>query len=251
MLNSKPINDILFLDIETVPQYESLSDLPDNKKKLFKDKFNREISLFEGTTDNDFSINELYIKQASFLPELGKIVCISVGKILPGLVEGKYQLKVASFTGDNDKDVLFKFISSVAGIKNCTDVNKSTIHLCAHYGKVFDFPFIAKRILLNKLPLPAMFDYGHLKPWELNYMIDTIDAWRFGRMDVNISLDMLADSLGIDSPKAKMNGKDVNYVFYKEKDLAKIAEYCEEDILALARVYLSLKGDYKELVKVK
>lgn len=252
MLNSKPLKDILFLDIETVPQYASFDDMPEKKQLLFKEKFNREIALFEGTSDNQPLMNELYVKQASFLPELGKIVCISVGKFVnPNSEDAQLHLKVASFTGENDKDVLTQFISKIEGISKCIDVNKATIHLCAHYGKVFDFPFIAKRLLLNKLPLPAMFDYGHLKPWELTYMVDTIDAWRFGRMDCNTSLDMLSDAFEVESPKLDMCGKDVKDVFYKEKDLPKIAKYCESDIIALAQIYLRMKGDYREVIKSK
>lgn len=256
MLNSKPLKDILFIDIETVPQYESFFDMPERKQLLFKEKFNREIDAIRlgtnGNEDLDRELKLLYIKQASFLPELGKIVCISVGKFLnPKDEDETLSLKTASFTGENDKDILVKFISSIVGIKDCTDVNKATIHLCAHYGKVFDFPFIAKRLLLNRLPLPAMFDYGHLKPWELTYMVDTIDAWRFGRMDCNASLDMIADSFGIESPKLDMSGKDVKDVFYKEKDLPKIAKYCESDIMALAQIYIRMKGDFREVIKSK
>lgn len=254
MLNSKPLKDILFIDIETVPQYESFFDMPERKQLLFKEKFNREVAVIESMVEDlqEGALYDLYIKQASFLPELGKIVCISVGKFLnPKDEDETLSLKTASFTGENDKDILVKFISSVVGIKDCTDVNKATIHLCAHYGKVFDFPFIAKRLLLNRLPLPAMFDYGHLKPWELTYMIDTIDAWRFGRMDCNASLDMIADSFEIESPKLDMSGKDVKDVFYKEKDLPKIAKYCESDIMALAQIYIRMKGDFREVIKSK
>ncbi len=250
MLNSKPLTEIRFLDIETVPQYESFSVMPEKKQELFKKKFNREIALLNKKTF-DAELEELYEKQASFLPELGKIVCISVGKFLPELINGEYQLKVASFTGDNDKDILVKFLSAMVEIRNCDNIAKATIHLCAHYGKVFDFPFIAKRLVINKIPLPAMFDYGHLKPWEINYLVDTIDAWRFGRTDCNASLDMLADTLGVQSPKLEMSGEDVNKVYYKEKNLPKIAKYCEADIFALAEVYIRLKGDYKEIIKSK
>ena len=45
MLNSKPLKDILFIDIETVPQYESFFDIPERKQLLFKEKFNRETNL--------------------------------------------------------------------------------------------------------------------------------------------------------------------------------------------------------------
>lgn len=252
MLNSKPIQDIRFIDIETVPQYESFLEMPENKKKLFKDKFSREFEAIEEFTpeSHDSRVEELYRKNASFLPELGKIVCISVGRILPE-VDGAYPIKVASFTGDDDKDILIKFISAMKEIKECKNPALAPIHLCAHYGKLFDFPFIAKRLILNKLPLPAMFDYGHLKPWEINYLVDTIDAWRFGRMDCNASLDMLADAFGVESSKSDISGKDVKDIYYKENDLARISMYCERDVVALMEIYLRMKGDYRELIKSK
>lgn len=246
MLNSKPVTQIRFLDIETVPQYENIDDMPERKKNLFLEKFSKDISLLK----SDEEISNFYTKQASFYPEFGKIVCISLGKIMSSETDS-HTIKVASFTGDDDKSILINFIKAMPDIKSCEDTNKATIHLCAHYGKVFDFPYISKRLLLNSLPLPAMFDYGHLKPWELNYFVDTIDAWRFGRMDVNASLDLLADSFGLDSPKSDMSGKDVKDVYYKEKNLEKIADYCEQDVTALIGVYLRMKGDFRELIKSK
>lgn len=246
MLNSKPITQIRFLDIETVPQYESIDDMPERKRNLFVEKFNREIALLE----NEEAIDDFYRRQASLYPEFGKIVCISLGKVLSS-DEESHSIKVGSITGDDDSEILNKLLGIVPEIRTCSDVNKAKIHLCAHYGKMFDFPFISKRMLINGIKLPAMFDYGHLKPWELGYFVDTIEAWRFGRNDVNASLDLLADSFGLESPKSEMSGKDVKDVYYKENDLKKIANYCEKDVMALMGVYLRMKGDFRELIKSK
>src|SRR6478609_8718274 len=234
MLNSKPLKDIIFLDIETVPQYETFNDMPARKQILFEAKYNREI---EQMSDVPAQIEEFYTRQASFIPELGKIACISIGKILPELKDDKYQFKMASFTGEDDSIILTKFLAALPDIKSCKNPVEAPKHFCAHYGKVFDYPFIAKRMIINQIPLPPMFDYGHLKPWEMTYLIDTIDAWRFGRMDCNASLDMLADVLQVDSPKTDMDGDMVKKVFYEEKNLPKIASYCEGDVFALAQIY--------------
>lgn len=235
-----PLDRIIFIDIETVPQLE-FEALTERKHNLFIEKH----KLNEGNDTEEF-----YREKASFLPEFGKIACISVGRFIEEN-EGSLHIKTASFTGENDKDILTKFISALPKVRDYKPTNSPEVYLCAHYGKVFDFPFIAKRILLNQLPLPAFFDFGESKPWEIKHLIDTIEAWRFGRSDCNASLDLLADSFGVDSPKSGMTGKDVAEVFYKEKNLKKIAEYCEGDVMALATVYMRMKGDYREIIKSK
>lgn len=236
------LDRIIFIDIETVPQYE-FESLTERKHNLFIEKH----KLNEGKETEEF-----YREKASFLPEFGKIACISVGKFVnPNSEDTQLHLKTASFTGFDDKEILTKFISAIPKIKDFKSNNTPDVYLCAHYGKVFDFPFLAKRILLNKLPLPAFFDFGEAKPWEIKHLIDTIEAWRFGRSDCNASLDLLADSFEVDSPKSGITGKDVADVFYKEKDLKKIAEYCEGDVMALATVYMRMKGDYREIIKSK
>jgi hypothetical protein len=39
-----------------------------------------------------------------------------------------------------------------------------------------------------------------------------------------------------------MDGSQVNGVYYREGDLKKIAEYCVGDVVAIAQLYLKMKG---------
>src|SRR2546429_5980208 len=49
--------------------------------------------------------------------------------------------------------------------------------LCAHNGKEFDFPFIARRMLINGLKLPKILHIAGKKPWEVNHL-DTMELWK-------------------------------------------------------------------------
>jgi hypothetical protein len=94
-----------------------------------------------------------------------------------------------------------------------------------------------------------MFDFSESKPWDLVHFIDTKVVWKFGSYDNNVSLDLLCATLGVESPKTDMSGDKVKDVFWIEKDLKKIAEYCEGDVYALASCYLKMKNIQTKLTK--
>ena len=79
------------------------------------------------------------------------------------------------------------------------------------------------------------------KPWEVKHL-DTLDMWKFGDRKNYTSLELLATILGIETSKDDIDGSMVNTVYYKEKDLKRIARYCEKDVVVTAQVYLRLKG---------
>jgi predicted PolB exonuclease-like 3'-5' exonuclease len=104
-------------------------------------------------------------------------------------------------------------------------------------------------MIINGIELPAMFDFSESKPWDLVHFIDTKVVWKFGSYDNNVSLDLLCATLGVESPKTDMSGDKVKDVFWIEKDLKKIAEYCEGDVYALASCYLKMKNIQTKLTK--
>jgi len=93
------IENILFLDIETVPEYESWEELSDEKKDLFdsKTKYLRK---------DEFSPEEYYVK-AGIWAEFGKIICISVGYFVKSKTE--FNFRVTSFYEGNEKNILIDF----------------------------------------------------------------------------------------------------------------------------------------------
>lgn len=216
----------MYVDIETVPQYASYSAMPDNLRALW-DKKAASISRDEAAPD------ELY-GRAGIYAEFGRIICISIG-VLVG--EGDaLTLHLKSFYGDDEVAILNGF--SVAVQKFFT---RKGAHLCGHNAKEFDFPYIARRMLINGLPIPDPLDVAGSKPWEVPF-IDTLDLWKFGDHKHYTSLNLLTAILGIPTPKDDIDGSMVADVYYNSHDCRRIATYCEKDVLAVVHVMQRFKG---------
>lgn len=223
MLEHINIEKVLFLDIETVPGYKAYGLLPDHLKKLW----DRKAGFLSG---NDDTSPEVLYQRAGIYAEFGKIICICAGFIR----EGKLRLK--SFYGHDEGALLREFGNMVSGYFDNKD-----FFLCAHNGKEFDFPFICRRLLVNQLPLPDLFDLAGKKPWEVMHL-DTMELWKFGDRKNYTSLDLLTTILDIPSPKQDIDGSDVGRVYWSEDGLDRIVEYCRRDVIAIAQLLLRYKG---------
>jgi 3'-5' exonuclease len=114
--------------------------------------------------------------------------------------------------------------------------------LSGHNIKEFDVPYLCRRTLINQMQLPFFFkDMQNRKPWE-NPLLDTLHIWRFGDFKHYISLELLAEILGIPTPKDDIDGSMVGRVYYEEKDYERIAKYCGKDVLTVAQVILYLNN---------
>ncbi len=227
MINSYKNEDILFLDIETVPQFESYNQLSDEFKPLW-DKKAKKIS------SEDDSPEEIY-QRAGIYAEFGKIICISVGLIVSK--DGKPFFRVKSFASQNEFELLTDFVDMLNKFSA-----KPNATLCAHNGKEFDFPYIARRCLINGIKLPKILDIAGKKPWEVMFL-DTMELWKFGDYKHYTSLNLLTHVFNIPTPKDDIDGSQVAEVFYKEKDLDRIVRYCEKDVLAVAQLFLRYKNE--------
>jgi 3'-5' exonuclease len=217
-------NNILFLDIETVSQYETYNHLPDDWKELWDLK--AEI-LNRGKTEDT---SESVYHRAGIYAEFGKIICISCGYIL-GTGEEK-KLIIKSFSGDNEKKLLTDFadiLKKWAG--------ESEKYLCAHNGKEFDYPYICRRMVINGIEIPEILKISGRKPWEVRHL-DTMELWKFGDYKNFTSLKLLAKVLGVPSPKDDIDGSMVNTVYWTEKNIDRIVLYCQKDVITLAQVLL-------------
>jgi uncharacterized protein YprB with RNaseH-like and TPR domain len=217
-------NNILFLDIETVSQFETYNHLPEDWKELWGLKatiINRNKE--EETTESSYP-------RASIYAEFGKIVCISCG-CLQGNGDGK-KLVIKSYSGHDEKKLLAEFSDMLQ--KWSGDADK---YLCAHNGKEFDYPYICRRMIINGLEIPEALKIAGRKPWEIRHL-DTMELWKFGDYKSFTSLKLLAKVLGIPSPKDDIDGSMVNAVYWVEKDLDRIVEYCQKDVVTLAQVLL-------------
>lgn len=225
---SFPVNNILFLDIETVPRFPDYSSLPEDWKQLWDTKSVSLIKHHEGQT------SETLYPRAGIYAEFGKIVCISCGVLQGNGVQRKIIIK--SFAGHDEKILLQQFMDML---------NKwmagEPKYLCAHNGKEFDFPYLCRRMIINSLPVPAVLNISGKKPWEVNHL-DTLELWKFGDFKSYTSLNLLAHSLGIQTPKDDIDGSMVWEVYWKEKNLQRIVTYCQKDVVTVAQIFLRMNG---------
>lgn len=226
MTEKSPLSNILFIDIETVPEQASYELLSDQMKKLWSHK-----ASFLAKNGED--AQALY-SRAGIYAEFGKIVCISVGFVTEQ--NEKQCLRVKSFFSEDEKHLLQDFFNMFK-----QSPRLMAYRLCAHNGKEFDFPYISRRALVNRIPLPPIFDFAGKKPWEVKH-IDTLELWKFGDYKHYTSLELLGALFGIPSPKDDMDGSQVANVFWHENDLSRIVVYCEKDVVTLVRIYQLLNG---------
>ncbi|MGV6830202.1 MAG: 3'-5' exonuclease [bacterium] len=226
MISKLALENILFLDIETVPEEQDFKDLDVSKQELWeaKSKYQRK---------EEFSAEEFY-ERAGIWAEFGKIICISVGYF--NIENESRTFRVKSFSGDEAsllkqfKDLLISHFSQAKHL------------LCAHNGKEFDFPYIARRMIIHGITLPYKLNLFGKKPWEVPHL-DTLELWKFGDYKNYTSLKLLTNVLGIPSPKEDIDGSEVYKVYYQDKDITRIIDYCERDTIAVAQILLRLRGD--------
>lgn len=212
------IEKILFIDIETVPRWSSFEETPAKFQALWEQKA-RYLSQSSGE-----SPAELY-ERAGIYAEFGKIICISAGYI------NNDQLKVTSYAGHDEKELLMSF----AGLLN-RHYNRPDQLLCAHNGKEFDYPYIARRMVVHGIAVPAILNIQGKKPWEVT-LLDTMEMWKFGDYKNYTSLALLTALFDIPTPKDDISGADVAMVYWQENDLERIVHYCCKDVIAVVQLY--------------
>ena len=227
MLEQIKIKNVLFLDIETVPIKETFEDLSSPFQKLWEEK-----TVWQ--RKDDVSPSDFYKLKAGVMAEFAKIICISVGYLFTEKSENHFRIK--SFYGDDEKQIITDFNTLLN-----SQFNKKQHQLCAHNGKEFDFPFIARRTLINGLKLPKLLDIADKKPWEINHL-DTMELWRFGDYRHYTSIKLLAALFDIPTPKDDIDGSQVAKVYWEEKDLERIKIYCQKETLTVAQLLLKYKG---------
>jgi uncharacterized protein YprB with RNaseH-like and TPR domain len=227
---------ILFLDIETVPEYRNYIELPESRKYFWK----RRARIILGKDMEDLSEEELhssYFERSGIYAEFAKVVCISVGYFN---MEGDQavEFRKKSFASVDEKEVLEPFCH----LLDSHFSNPSVHSICGHNIKEFDVPFICRRLLIHAMGFPNLLKIRGKKPWELNHFIDTMELWKFGDRKNYTSLDLLAHIFDIPSSKDDIDGSLVGRVFWEDQDLDRIVTYCEKDVVTTARVWAALNN---------
>ncbi len=228
--------NILFLDIETVPGHPEFDDLDEELQELWGIKCR---TILRKTADEiEFDeMAETYKDRAGIYAEFGKIVCISVGFLTKQVGNPEPILRLKSFSNHMERSLLEDFSELLSKHFN----NPDKFAICGHNIKEFDVPYVCRRMLINQLPLPKMLDIAGKKPWETKHLLDTLEMWKFGDIKNYTSLRLLTAVFNIPSPKDDIDGSDVAGVYWEDRDLDRIASYCEKDVLATVQLYLRLK----------
>lgn len=228
--------NLLFLDIETVALTSSFSHLPERLKPLWehKSKF-----LDKSELHNPAIVFE---EKAAIYAEFGKVIVIGLGYIYEN-EQKEYCLKVKSLFGHDEKQLLQDFCDLINA-----KFGQQNLQLVAHNGLEFDFPYLCRRMIINKIAIPKVLQVQGKKPWEITH-IDTLELWKFGDRKNYTSLELLASCLDVPTSKTDLDGSKVNYTYYIEKNLSKIANYCSRDVAVLTQIYLRLVGE--EMIEEK
>lgn len=226
MIQKTPLNNILFLDIETVPEQQHYEQLDSEMQQLWEQKTQYQ-------RKDDISGEDFY-ERAGIWAEFGKIITISVGYFVNKADIRNF--RVTSFWGD-EKKILNDFSNLLT-----THFNGPQHLLCGHNAKEFDIPFIARRMIINSISLPSKLNLFGKKPWEVPHL-DTLELWKFGDYKHFTSLKLLTKVLGVPSPKDDIDGSEVARVYYEEKDIDRIITYCEKDVIAVAQIFLRFRRE--------
>ncbi len=228
---AKHLRSTLFIDIETVSQVKNFEELSESLQKLWiKKAYSLDKNL--DLSDRD-AIAQSYSSRAAIYAEFSKIVCISVGYI-----NNHGKLRIKSIASHDEKQLLFDFSDLLKS--HYPDTNN--YYLCGHNIKEFDIPVLCRRMIVNGVFMPNMLDIAGKKPWQVEHLIDTMDLWRFGDFKSYTSLELLANILGIPTPKDDIDGSRVGHVYWVENDLDRISKYCQKDVATVARIMLKFTG---------
>ena len=226
MIQKTPLNNILFIDIETVPEQQHYNQLDEDLRQFWEQKTQYQ--------RKDEISAEAFYERAGIWAEFGKIITISVGYFVNKADIRNF--RVTSFWGD-EKKILTDFSNLLT-----THFNGPQHLLCGHNAKEFDIPFIARRMIINSISLPSKLNLFGKKPWEVPHL-DTLELWKFGDYKHFTSLKLLTKVLGVPSPKDDIDGSEVARVYYEEKDIDRIITYCEKDVIAVAQIFLRFRRE--------
>ncbi len=216
---TQALTKLLYIDLESAPIVENFMELPDRLGDLWMKKHEEDPS-------------QAFTDEAGLHAEFAKVVCVSVGYFFTEPDQKEQKFKVMSLVGE-EKDILTRLATIMDKMKGHS--------ICGHNVVSFDLPFLSKRYIINGLSLPDKINNGSKKPWDRSE-VDTMSLWSFGVYGSKYtSLDLLTAALSIQSPKDGIDGSMVGKLFYND-EIEKISRYCQDDVLAVARVTQVLTG---------
>ena len=175
----KPIDSRFFvaIDIETVRLAERFEELSEAYQDAwaYKNKQNGEIPTQE-------ELDDLWTRTSSLYPEFSKICAISMAF----LDESGTVLCCKGLASENEEALLtdaYHFLNRIS-------MGNPKYRLIGHAANYFDYPFMCKRYVINRMEIPKILDDTDKKPWEkLNQCSNTL--WKMGCTGPGSSLQAL------------------------------------------------------------
>jgi hypothetical protein len=240
MIQETELSTLLFFDLETSSEYESWEELYNHnprKAELWKKQCGKK-AIKDPEKWGDY--RQAYVEQTPLLAEFGRIVCASFCYLVTSSVNNGKMVwlgKMKSFydTERSSTSEVTQVLKPMSDLLYNIDRAGKSMRLCGHNIKKFDIPWMVKRMVMNKVPVPVQLQIVGKKPWEITHL-DTSEMWSLGNWDGYISLDVLSCALDVPSPKENMSGEYVGRTFWVESDYEKIKDYCEEDVKCVARI---------------
>jgi predicted PolB exonuclease-like 3'-5' exonuclease len=154
------------------------------------------------------------------MPEFNQVLCIIAGLKVPNT----WEIRFSRYLWD-EKAIITRFFC------DCSS------HILSWYNiKNFDIPFIIKRAIKYKIPIPDPLKFFWKKPRETENIIDLQDVWKHTWRDA-CSLDVLTRFLWFISPKEFwIDGSQVQE-FCDTGRYDEVYSYCERDVKATIEVY--------------
>jgi predicted PolB exonuclease-like 3'-5' exonuclease len=231
MQNKKEIENLLFLDIESVPEYETTEQFKLEKPNLYDIFFDRYYKDSK-ERENGMLIDEFYMKRSPLYAEFSKIVCISIGKVSFN-EDNTTKNGIRSITSHDEVEILNKFIEGI------NKMDGKFTKFAGHNIIAFDLPMIIKKCIKHNITLPHILQLHNLKPWE-SPLLDTMKMWQFNSYYMS-SLELACEYLGLTNPKGgDVSGKNLAEFYYKTKDLDTIKKYCEGDISSTIEMVIKI-----------
>jgi hypothetical protein len=231
-----PWESFVFFDIETVSRVPELQE----ETPLY-DSFLYKMRYAEEAQRKDFSaynLKALYAQKAALYPEFGKIVCISVGRIIND------EIVIYTFKDEEEAVLLTRFNKRLEQWDIAERESGKQLALCGVNIKFFDLRYIYIRSVVNGVkPVKGHIDLTGLKPWEV-FTADLTDYWK-QTSPYNAPLMCITEVLGLPSPKQDIDGSQTSEVYWKEGSagLDRIAKYCEGDVEAVVNIARRLRFD--------
>jgi hypothetical protein len=211
------VQNYLFYDIEThrVKEFEEISPALQN---AFINHY-YDADSYETPSDHYKQISALH-------PEFSQVICISFGFEKS---DGSYQ--GMHLYGLDEIDILNK------AAQIFDKFGQQGYSLAGHNILSCDNPYLMKRYIINKLPVPSLINHMYEKPWEVGDL-DTMNMWKMGGWRTNTSLETICAALGIACKSEEISGANLYTYPISEVPFEELVKYCDEDV----------KSDY-EMVK--